>query len=129
MSPEAALDNFAFMVSLQLMGPDARRRLRVALARDPGLVGPPGFDVERVERLDDLAEGRRQPETLQDHLDLRKAAVERMEPPFGTVFWLARNAELVGAGFEPEQAGRLVEEVRGRVEPVIVTPALEEGDV
>lgn len=125
MTADAALDHFAFCVGLRLMGSDARRRLRIALARDPGLTEPPGFDVERVERIDALADGRRQPAGLQDHLDLRRAHAERMLPPFDAAFWATRSAELVRAGFTPEQAGRLIEAVRGKVEPIIVTPAAE----
>lgn len=126
MTPDAALDQLAYMVGLRLMGPDARRRLRIALGRDPRLSAPAGFDVARLERIDALAEGRRQPSSLQDHLDLKRAHAERFLSPFDAAFWATRSAELVRAGFAPEQAARLIEAVRGQVEPVIVTPdALE----
>ena len=126
MTADAALDHFAFLVGFRLMGSDARRRLRIALARDPGVSGHPGFDVERVERIDALVDGRRQPEGLQDHLDLKRAHAERLLPPFDAAFWATRSAELVRAGFTPEQAARLIEEVRRKVEPITITPALEE---
>lgn len=126
MTPDAALDQLAYVVGLRLMGPDARRRLRSALGRDVTLIGQqPGFDVERVQRLDDLADGRRRPETLQDHLDLKRMHAERLLPPFDAAFWATRSAELVRAGFAPEQASRLIEAVRKGVEPVTITPAAE----
>ena len=125
MTPDAALDNFAFLVGLRLMGPDARRRFRIALGRDPGLDHSLAFDVERVERIDDLADGRRRPESLQDHLDLKRMHAERLLPPFNAAFWATRSAELVRAGFAPEQASRLIEAVRRQVEPVTITTAQE----
>lgn len=117
MTPDAALDQFAFLVGLRLMGTDARRRLRIALVRSPDFAGQPGFDVECAERLDALLDGRRPPETLQDRVDLARVARERTAAPFGPSFWAERRAELVAAGFEPEQAARLVDEVRHRVDP------------
>lgn len=117
MTPDAALDNVAFLVGLRLMGPDARRRLRLALARNPEFVGLPGFDVEALDRLDALLDGRRTPETLQDTVDLARAERERAAAPFDPGFWLARVAELSGVGFPPQQAARLIQEVRGRVDP------------
>lgn len=128
MTPDAALDNLAFLVGLRLMGTDARRRLRLALMCQPDAATPPQATVERMERLDALLDGRRQPETLQDRLDLARAERERTSAPFDPAFWLARTAELTGAGFDPQQAARLVEEVRGRVDPAIgaATRNLEE---
>lgn len=117
MTPDAALDQFAFLVGLQLMGPDACRRLRLALLRHPDVVAPTSGVLDRIERLDALLDGRRPPESLQDRLDLARAIRERTAAPFGHAFWFARNADLIGAGFAPEQAARLVNEVRGRVDP------------
>lgn len=75
MTPDAALDHVTFLVGLRLMGPDARRRLRLALGKDVADSGKqPGFDVDRLERLDALLDGRRQPESLQDRIDLERAA-------------------------------------------------------
>lgn len=127
MTPDAALDNFAFFVGLRLMGADARRRLRLALLRHPDAATPARGVIERIERLDALLDGRREPETLQDWLDLDRAERDRDAPPFDPAFWLARMAELMGAGFTAQQAARLVEEVRGRVDPVTgAAPQLEE---
>lgn len=117
MAPDAALDQFAFLVGLRLMGPDACRRLRIALLRNPDVVAPTSGVLDRIERLDALLDGRRSPESLQDRLDVAQAERERIAPPFAAVFWLARTGELIAAGFEPEQAARLVGEVRGRVDP------------
>lgn len=117
MTPDAALDNFAFFVGLRLMGADARRRLRIALLRHPDAAVPTHGVIERIERLDALLDGRRQPQSLQDRLDLDRAERERDAPPFDPAFWLARSAELMGAGFDPQQAARLVQEVRARVDP------------
>lgn len=117
MTPDAALDQLAFLVGLRLMGPDARRRLRLALVSSPDFSGEPGFDVLAAERLDALLDGRRPPETLQDRVDLARAERQRAAPPFGPDFWAQRRADLIAAGFEPVPAGRLVEEVRGRVDP------------
>ena len=117
MTPDAALDSVAFLIGLRLMGADARRRLRIALARSPDFVGLPGFDVERLEQLDALIDGRRPPENLQDRLDLERAERERSADPFDPTFWLTRTAELMRAGFAPQQAASLIKEIRGRVEP------------
>ena len=118
MTPDAALDQFAFLVGLRLMGADARRRLRLALLRHPDLDSRNRADgtAERLERLDALLDGRREPETTQDRLDLARAERERAAEPFDASFWLARTAELMGAGFTPQQAAALVQEVRGRVD-------------
>jgi len=116
MTPDAALDQFAFLVGLRLMGPDARRQLRIALVRSSTFPGEPGFDVEAVERLDALLDGRRQAETLQDCVDLVRAERERATAPFGPDFWPARLADLVAAGFDSVPAAQLVNEVRSRVD-------------
>ena len=125
MTPDAALDNFAFLVGLRLMGPDARRRLRLSLLRHPDAVTPTAGMLDRIERLDALLDGRRQPETLQDRLDIARAERERAAAPFDPAFWLARAAELMGAGFTAQQATSLVHTVRERVEPD-AAPTLEE---
>ncbi|MEH3102648.1 MAG: hypothetical protein PGN12_01920 [Sphingomonas phyllosphaerae] len=119
MTPDAALDHFAFLVGLRLMGADARRRLRLALLRHPDLDTRNRADgtAERLERLDALLDGGREPETMQDRLDVARAERERIAAPFDPAFWLARTAELMGAGFDPQQAARLVQEVRDRVDP------------
>lgn len=123
MTPDAALDNFAFLVGLRLMGPDARRRLRLSLMRHPDAAAPTAGVLDRIERLDALLDGRRQPETLQDRLDIARAKRERAAAPFDPAFWLARAAELMGAGFNAQQATALVQSVRARVE---AAPTMEE---
>jgi len=115
MTPDAALDRVAFLVGLRLMGPDARRRLRLALARSPDLMGDPGFNVEALESLDALLDGRRPPETTQDHYDLARAERERAAAPFSPHFWLARVSDLIAAGFTAQEAAQLVETVRSRL--------------
>lgn len=115
MTPDAALDRVAFLVGLRLMGPDARRRLRLALARSPDLQGGPGFDVDALERLDALLDGRREPETTQDHYDLARAERERTSAPFSAHFWLARVSDLIGAGFTAQEAAQLVATVQARL--------------
>lgn len=115
MTPEAALDNFAFFVGLRLMGPDARRNLHLALLRHRDVAVPTSGVLARIERLDALLCGRREPETLQDRLDVARVEHERTAAPFDTAFWMARKAELTFAGFTPEKAAQLVEEVRARV--------------
>ena len=131
MTPDAALDQVAFLVGLRLMGPDARRRLRLALVRSPEFTGPAGFDVERVDRLDALLDGRRPPDTLQDYTDLARAERERADTLFDPGFWLARLAELTGAGFPAQPAARLIEDVRGRVDPsaCVVPPEEQKHDL
>ncbi len=119
MTPDAALDDFAFFVGLRLMGADARRRLRLTLLRHPDVATSPFGMTERLERLDALLNGQRQPETTQDRLDLARAELQRTAAPFDAAFWLARVAELIAAGFTAQQAAQLVQEVRGRVEPFI----------
>lgn len=117
MTPDAALDNLAFFVALRLMGPDARRRFRISMMRHPDAAAPANGAVERLEQLEALLSGIRQPETLQDRLDLARAQQERDAAPFDPCFWLARAAELMAAGFTPQQATQIVDEVRNRVDP------------
>lgn len=124
MTPDAALDRLAFLIGLRLMGPDARRRLRLALVRSPDFVGQPGFDVAALDRLDALLEGRREPETSQDEVDLVRAKQERLKPPFDEGFWLARVADLIGAGFPAQQAAQVVQSIRARVQ---VAPEIAES--
>ncbi len=131
MTPDAALDSFAFLVGLRLMGADARRRLRLALLRHPDATDTPQAHrdglLERLDRIDALLDGRRQPETMQDRLDLARAERERAAAPFDPAFWLARTADLVGAGFTAQQATALVEDVRQRVQPAATAaPQFEE---
>ncbi len=125
MTPDAALDSFAFFVGLRLMGTDARRQLRLALMRDPDVASPPKGTIERIERLDALLDGRREPETMQDRLDVARAEHQRSAAPFDPAFWLARNAELIASGFTEQQAARLVDEVRVRVDPATGAAILE----
>jgi hypothetical protein len=115
------------LVGLRLMGADARRRLRVALLRHPDVAPPTSGVAERLERLDALLDGRREPESKQDELDVAGVERERGSGPFDPAFWLACTAELVGAGFTPQQAAGLVEEVRARVDPAAgAAPSFEE---
>lgn len=116
MTPDAALDHLAFFVGLRLMGPDARRRFRIALLRHKEVAAPASSPVERLERLEALLDGRLPPDTLQDRLDLARAQQERSAEPFDACFWLARSAELMNAGFSPQQATQIINEVRARVD-------------
>jgi hypothetical protein len=116
MNKDAALDELAFMVGLRLMGPDDRRRLRISLARDPGLDGAARFNVGPIEALDELVSGRRGPVTFQDRLDLSRAEAARTAPPFDNLFWIIRVTDLVRSGFTLAEASKLIEEVKGRVE-------------
>lgn len=116
MTPDAALDQVAFLVGLRLMGPDARRRLRLALVRSPDFVGEPGFDVEVLDRLDALLDGRREPETDQDRFELAKVEQQRRKPAFDEAFWLARVCDLSCSGFSPQQATQVIQAVRMGVE-------------
>jgi uncharacterized protein YoaH (UPF0181 family) len=118
MTPDAALDHVAFHVGLRLMGPDARRQLRIALLRHPEAAASPPGTVDNLEHLDGLLDGRRQPATLQDRLNLAQAERERTWPPFEASFWLTRTAELLAAGFSVGQAAQLVSDVRRRVDPL-----------
>lgn len=126
MTPDAALDQVAFLVGLRLMGPDARRRLRLALVRSPDFVGEPGFDVEALDRLDALLDGRRIPETAQDRTALVRAQQERRKPTFDEAFWLSRLSDLARSGFTTQQAAQIVQSVRAGVEGV--TQGEEDAD-
>src|SRR3546814_4427307 len=95
---------------------DARRRLRITLLRHKDVAAPAHGPADRLERLDALLDGRRTPETLQDRLDVALAQRERNAAPFDACFWLARAAELMGAGFSPQQATQIINEVRERVD-------------
>src|SRR3546814_19571217 len=104
MTPDAALDHLAFFVGLRLMGPDARRRLRITLLRHKDVAAPAHGPADRLERLDALLDGRRTPETLQDRLDEALAQRERQDAPLDACFWLRRAAETKGAGFSAPKA-------------------------
>lgn len=119
MTPDAALDSLAFSVGLRLMGPDARRRLRLTLLLHPDVTTTLNTKatIERLERLDGLLDGCLLPESLQDRLDLARAERERAAAPFDPAFWLARASDLMRAGFNPQQAASLIFEVRGRLDP------------
>src|SRR3546814_16553802 len=106
MTPDAALDHLAFFVGVRLMGPDARRRLRITLLRHKDVAAPAHGPADRLERLDALLDGRRTPETLQDRLDVALAPRERNAAPFDACIWLARAAAPLGAGLAPQQHGR-----------------------
>ena len=119
MTPDAALDQVAFLVGLRLMGPDARRHLRLSLAKEIASSGKdPGLNVEALERLNALIHGEREPETLQDRMDLARAKREQSAPPFEPGFWLTRASELISAGFTAQQAAQIIAEVRCRVDPL-----------
>jgi hypothetical protein len=122
MNRDAALDQLAFSIGLRLMGPDERRKLRLALASCPGIEPAARLDTKRLERLEELLSGTRPPATLQDRLDVAAAEAERTSPPFCPSFWSARTADLIGAGFDAAEARQLLDDVRARVE---VTPEAE----
>ena len=127
MTSDAALDELAFLVSVRLMGPDARRHLRLALVRSPDFTGQPGFDVPALKRLDALLDGRRPPETCQDQVDLVRAEQQRGKPAFDEAFWLARVSDLSRAGFTMQQAAQIVQSVRSGVAPT-ATPRERAND-
>src|SRR3546814_18419741 len=104
MTPDAALDHLAFFVGLRLMGPDARRRLRITLLRHKDVAAPAHGPADRLERLDALLDGRRTPETLQDRLDVALPHRERNAPPFYSCFCLAPPPQLPCASFSPPPA-------------------------
>jgi hypothetical protein len=66
------------------------------------------------------------PATLQDRLDIERGERERAACPFEPTFWLARAAELIAAGFAPQQAAQLINEIRGRVEEPPADAVLEQ---
>src|SRR3546814_16472665 len=115
MTPDAALDHLAFFVGLRLMGPDARRRLRITLLRHKDVAAPAHGPADRLERLDALLDGRRTPETLQDRLDVALAQRERNAAPFDACFWLPPAPDLIGGGFSPPQATQTINQVLDRV--------------
>lgn len=118
MTPDAALDQVAFLVGLRLMGPDARRRLRLALMKSPDFVGRSEADIQRLEELDALLDGRREVLTDHDHYEIARAERDRAKPPFDEAFWLARSCDLTRAGFEAQQATQIIRSVRAGVEPI-----------
>lgn len=118
MTPDAALDQVAFLVGLRLMGPDARRRLRLALVRSPDFIGEPGFDIEALDRLDALIDGFREPQSAQDRYELARAEQQRRRPAFDEAFWLSRLSDLARSGFTTQQAAQIVQSVRSAVEGV-----------
>lgn len=128
MTPDVALDNFAVAVGIRLMGPDEARRLHIALLQHPDNQPPPTSGMlDRLEHLEALLDGTRQPVTLQDRLDVARAERERRDAPFDPAFWLAHVADLARAGFTMQQAARVVQDVRDRVEPAPATaPFFEE---
>lgn len=121
MNADAALDELAFQVSLLLMGPDGRRRLRIAALSDPRSTADQRGPLDWLERVEALASGTREPETLQDFVDLKAAERARYQPPFDPGFWAQCVARLVRAGFDESRAGQLVSEVQHRIVEALAT--------
>src|SRR3546814_17807896 len=102
MTPDAALDHLAFFVGLRLMGPDARRRLRITLLRHKDVAAPAHGPADRLVRLDALLDGRRTPEPLQHRTALALAQCKRNPPPFDACFFPARSADTLGPAVSPQ---------------------------
>ena len=66
MNRDSALDDLAFMVGCQMMGPDGRRALRMSLLYDMGEKAPASPELAVLWDEDRLIRGEREPVTVYD---------------------------------------------------------------
>lgn len=112
MTRDNALDDLAFAVGLQMMGPDARRALRISLLMEMGEKAPATPELAVLWSEDRLIRGEREPVTVYDRWVLMRARDEAERPLFDEQFWRMRRADLIGAGFDPNEARDVIAAIR-----------------
>ncbi len=112
MNRDSALDDLAFMVGCQMMGPDGRRALRISLMMDMGEKAPVSPELAVLWDEDRLIRGEREAVTVYDRWVLARARDEAERPLFDEHFWRMRRADLECAGFEPDEARDVIAAIR-----------------
>jgi len=112
MNRDSALDDLAFMVGCQMMGPDGRRALRMSLLYDMGEKAPASPELAVLWDEDRLIRGDREPVTVYDRWVLTRARDEAERPLFDEQFWRMRRADLERAGFQPDEARDVIAAIR-----------------
>ncbi|MEH6791757.1 hypothetical protein [Parasphingorhabdus sp.] len=112
MNHDSALDQLAFAVGYRIMGPDARRALRISLLMEMGEKAPSTPDLATLWDEDRLMRGEREPVSIYDHWTLMRARDEANRPLFEEQFWRLRRADLEGAGFDTKEARDLIASLR-----------------
>lgn len=127
MNRDSALDDLAFAVGLQMMGPDGRRALRISLLMDLSEKAPPVPELATLWDEDRLIRGEREPVTVYDRWVLARARDEAERPLFDEHFWRMRRADLECAGFLSDEARDVIAAIRKSLgnAPAIGT---DEGD-
>lgn len=116
MNRDSALDQLAFAVGYRIMGPDARRALRISLLMEMGEKAPSTPDLATLWDEDRLIRGEREPASLYDHCTLMRAREEADRPLFDEQFWRLRRADLEGAGFEAKEARDIIASLRASLD-------------
>ncbi|WP_321326987.1 hypothetical protein [uncultured Parasphingorhabdus sp.] len=116
MNHDSALDQLAFAVGYRIMGPDARRALRISLLMEMGEKAPSTPDLATLWDEDRLIRGEREPASLYDHWTLLRAREEAHRPLFDEQFWRLRRADLEGAGFDPKEARDIIASLRASLD-------------
>jgi len=127
MNRDSALDELAVMVGLQMMGPDGRRALRISLLIEMGEKAPASPELAALWDEDRLIRGEREPVSLYDRWVLARAREDAERPLFDEQFWRMRRADLIGAGFDQNEARDVIAAIRaslGDAAPI----GMEEGD-
>lgn len=112
MNRDSALDQLAFAVGFRIMGPDARRALRISLLMEMGEKAPSTPDLATLWDEDRLIRGEREPASLYDHWTLMRAREDAQRPLFDEPFWQLRRGDLEGAGFDTKEAREIIASLR-----------------
>lgn len=112
MSRDSALDDLAFAVACQVMGPDGRRALRISLLMEMGEKAPLTPELAVLWDEDRLIRGERGPVTTYDRWVLSRARDEAERPTFDEHFWRMRRADLERSGFDRNEARDVIAAIR-----------------
>lgn len=124
MNRDSALDDLAFAVACQVMGPDGRRALRISLLMDMGEKAPAVPELAVLYDEDRLIRGEREAVTVYDRCVLMRARDEAGRPAFDEQFWRMRRADLERAGFDHNVARDVIAAIRLS----LGTPTTNAGD-
>lgn len=112
MNRDSALDDLAFAVGCQMMGPDGRRALRIALMMEMGEKAPATPEIAVLWDEDRLIRGEREPVTTYDRWVLSRARDEAERPLFDEHFWRMRRIDLERSGFDRNEARDVIAAIR-----------------
>ncbi|WP_133305272.1 hypothetical protein [Tsuneonella suprasediminis] len=112
MNRDRALDDLAFMVGCQMMGPDGRRALRMSLLMEMGEEAPGTPELAVLWHEDRLMRGEREPVSVYDRWVLARARDAAERPIFDEHFWRMRRVDLIRAGFDRKEARDVIAAIR-----------------